>query len=169
MPNGNSQVFNDDIVGLVRRINRFIMEMVKSASANVADMNTFDQTRLTQYITMLRAYLAWVQAQPQLDLPETHPHALDVPEAPVVPETMENDSVMDICRLLERARGEVINSQSARNAVGLIPFDMNRCSAVVDKVEKLLTDFIQQVQPIDLPESSPRSPDTGSGRGGINP
>lgn len=160
--------FNDDIVGIYRRINRFIEELQKSASANVADVNIYDKLRLKSYLSALTTYIDWVVGQPSLDLPETHPKALELEPVPAIQE-VENLMVRDFVRLLERGRDEVINSQSARNATGLISFDENRLRAVIEKAEKYLDSYVDKVTPIDLPESSPVSPDSGSGRTGINP
>ena len=67
------EVYNDDIAGVYRRINRFLEELQKSASSNVSDVNKFDLDRIKSYIESLTKYIDWIIAQPQLDLPETHP------------------------------------------------------------------------------------------------
>jgi len=161
-------IFNDDIVGIYRRINRFIEELQKSASSNVADINIYDKIRLQSYLDALSIYLDWIVAQPSLDLPETHPKAIELENVPLV-QDVENLMIRDFVRLLERGRDEIINSQSARNATGLISFDQGRLRAVVEKAQKYLETYVDKVTPIDFPESSPASPDSGSGRTGINP
>lgn len=161
-------VFNDDVAGIYRRINRYIEEAFKSASSNVADMNTFDQARLMSYLTDISTFLDWVVGQPQLDLPETHPKPTTLADPPTVPD-IENSMIQDMVRLFERCRDECIQSQSARNATGLISFDEARIRAVIAKSSAYLTQYVQQVTPIDMPESMPAMEDTGHGHGGINP
>ncbi len=161
-------VFNDDVAGIYRRTNRFIEELQKSSSANVTDVNEFDQDRIITYLNSLTVYLNWVMSQPLLDLPETHPKTLELEEPPVLL-LVENLMIKDLIRLFERGRDEMINSQSARNASGLISFDNVRIRAVIEKAQKYLSDYVQKVIPLDLPESSPMAPDTGAGRTGINP
>jgi hypothetical protein len=159
-------IYNMDICGACRRLNDFIYELFKSSSANVHDMNSFDQSRLRSYIAASRAYLDWVVAQPQLDLPETSPELHPLPPRPVV-DVVENAAVDDCIRLLVTAREELSNSQSARYSSGLLPFDENRVRAVIDKLEALLETYISTTQPIDLPESTPEVGVTGPGRLGV--
>lgn len=161
------QVFNDDIAGIYRRINKFLEELQKSASSNVADINDFDKTRVLSYLASLTAYVNWIVDQPLLDLPETHPKILEL-ESPPELLPVENLMVKDLMRLFERVRDEILSSQSARNATGLISFDEKRMRAVIEKAEKFIDSYVSKVTPIDLPESSPREASTGSGRTGIN-
>ena len=159
-------VYNHDIAGMYRRLNRFLVEIIKSVSSGGSQTNSFDQGRIAQYIGAIRSYHAWVMAQPQLDLPETAPRLMALAPTPEVPD-IENESLWDVCNLLALARDELVNSQSARNASGLMSFDSNRFTAVVDKIENLLVEYIGQVTPLDLPESSPSQAMTGAGRVGV--
>lgn len=161
-----ANVYNHDIVGIYNRVNRFVEELVKSVSSGVSQMNAFDQARLLSYLKNISTYLAWVTAQPQLDLPETHPRLYALPEAPE-PVTVENEEVDDVVRMLLVARDEIINSQSARQGSGLIPFDASRFLAVVKKCEAFMADYVATVTPLDLPESSPTDPMSGGGKVGV--
>ncbi len=116
-------VLNHDVAGLCRRVNRFIVEMQKSVSGGVADMNEFDQARLQKYLDAVRAYRNWVVAQPQLDLPETHPRPVEIGPDPETPD-IENEAIRDVVYLLELCRDEMVHSQSARNPAGFIAFDV---------------------------------------------
>lgn len=161
-----SQTCNTDIFSLVRRINRFIVEMTKSQSSAVSQTMPFDVTRVTSYTNSLRSYVAWVVAQPLLDLPETGPQWIDLPKSPEIP-AMENESVYDICTLFEIMRDELANSQSARLSTNMIQHDHARFLAIVSKIENLVTQYIAVSEPLDLPESSPLAESTGVGRQGI--
>lgn len=160
------QTYNHDVAGFWRRINRFITELDKSVSSTGSQMNEYDQERLLTYLTAIRTYHAWVVAQPQLDLPETHPRVIQL-EPPESTGIAENESVRDVITLLEIARDELVNGQSGRVGSGITPFDSNRLIAVIDKAENFLTDYIQQVTPLDLPESSPMRAITEPGKGGV--
>lgn len=159
-------VYNQDIAGLHARLNRFIEELVHSVSGASSEMNPFDQQRLSSYLNAIRAYVGWVNSQPLLDLPETHPREYKLRPNPEVPD-FESDSVKDVVRLMEVARDELIYSQSARDAAGMKSFDVQRLLAVVDKVANFLTQYIAVATPLDLPESSPMSQMTTPGRGGV--
>jgi hypothetical protein len=67
------QTCNTDIFSLYRRINRFIVEVIKSQSSGVSQTMPFDITRVKSYTFSLRSFIAWVVAQPLLDLPDTGP------------------------------------------------------------------------------------------------
>ncbi len=129
-------------------------------------MNTFDQARLTQYIAGVRSYLSWVNGAPSLDLPETckRTYALEVP--PSVP-FLENDAIRDMVRMVELARDELVSGQSARLPSGLISFDSIRFSAVIDKLEAFLKNYVQSTLPLDLPASSPVAPVAAAGNTGV--
>jgi len=161
-----AEVLNHDVAGLHRRINRFIFEASRSGSGNLAEMSQHDQDRMMSYLSAVRSYVAWVVAQPDLDLPETAPKIYVLDDNPTWDPT-ENESTMDLIRMLELARDEVTNGQSARRPSGLVAFDRERLIAVIEKAERFLTEYVAQVTPLDLPESSPMRVQVPAGRTGI--
>lgn len=158
--------YNLDVVYINDKICRYAGEVIKAVSANLAHVNTFDMARALKYLDDLDAAVTYVLAQPQLDMPETHPRERKLQAFPEVP-NMENDELDHVVRLLESARLEVVNSQSSRMAAGLLPFDASRVSALVEKNRQWLTTFVQQRSPMDLPETSPQQLITGDGVGGV--
>ena len=158
--------YNTDIFSLVRRLNRFIQEMIKSQSSGVSQTMPFDVTRVMSYASSVRSYVAWVVAQPLLDLPETGPQEMPLPDSPTL-EAVENESVYDICVLLEIARDELANSQSARLSTNLLKYDHDRLLAIVTKLENFVKQYIAVAEPLDLPESSPMQEVSGPGRQGV--
>lgn len=159
-------VYNHDIIGFYTRLNRFLIELLKSQSSGVSQLNAFDQARLKAYLANVRGYHAWVTAQPQLDLPETSPRQWPLDEAPTI-EIVENEEVNDIVRMLVLARDELTGSQSARLSSGLIKFDSDRFTAMVTKVEAFLDTYVNPLTPLDLPESSPDAAMSGPGKTGV--
>ena len=163
------EVLNHDMVGLYNRLNRFLVEMHKSVSSSQADeMISFDVSRLRTYLNAIKEYQKWMVAQPQLDLPETAPRKYELQASPPVP-TVENESCNDVCRMLIICRDELTNSQSARRPAGLNEFDDSRLAAICTKVENFIDMYIEKATPLDLPESAPKHPTSGPGRGGIEP
>ena len=160
------QTYNTDVFGFVRRMNRFIEEIVKSQSSGVSKTSTFDVGRAQSYISALRGYLAWVTGQPELDLPETGPRSVALPANPTIP-TMENESLYDLAILFELARDELSNSQSLRLSSNLIGFDANRLTAILDKADAFISNYVLVIDPLDLPETSPQAAMTGPGRTGV--
>lgn len=166
MATASQIVYNHDIVGVWDRLNRFIEETQKAVSANVSLTNEFDIARLTTYLDAVDRYLAWIVAQPQLDLPETSPREYALEPGPE-PIPVENEDMDDLLRLLRLARDEVVNSQSARFGSGLMPPDQKRLTATIAKARAFLKDYIVPTQPLDLPESSPAKLMSGSGKTGV--
>lgn len=161
-----TSTYNTDIFGIVRRINRFIVEMAKSQSSGVSQTLSFDMTRAESYITAVRAYLEWVTKQPALDLPETGPNSIPLPINPVIP-MMENDSTYDLCVLMELARDELTNSQSSRMSSNMIGYDTDRLVAILDKADNFIASYVLVIDPLDQPETSPSQPMTGAGARGV--
>jgi hypothetical protein len=158
--------YNTDVFGIVRRINRFIEEIFLSASSGVSRTSSFDVNRAKSYIGAIRTYVTWVTSQPELDLPETGPRSIALPANPVIP-TIENESLFDLAILFELGRDEVANSQSSRLSSNLIKFDKDRLIAILDKADAFIANYIQTVDPLDLPESSPAASMSGAGRTGV--
>ena len=158
--------YNQEVHGLVRRINRFIVELSLSQSSGVSKTTKDDINRSLSYIGALRQYLAHVISQPELDLPKTSPFQIALPPNPVIPD-MENESIYDICSLLARSRDELIHSQSSRLSSNLVPVDVLRFNAILDKASNFIGSYVTVVDPLDLPESSPMAGMTGLGRLGV--
>jgi len=164
-----AQVQNMDVAGLVRRLRRFKYEWAKSASGNASYVSQADGDRLRSYLEGLRAYLLWVQGQPNLDLPESHGgRVIDLGEPENLPK-VENEAVVDIMRHWDILEEELVNSQSSRLASRLLEPDLIRANALLERMANFLDDYIMRIQPLDLPESSPLREGVGAGRTGLNP
>ena len=159
-------VFNLDVVYVNDKLCRYAYEVMKSVSSSLAATTEFDIARLHKYLSDVDRAIAYVLAQPQLDLPESHPTLHPIEAFPEIP-NMESDEMDHVGRLLKSARRELINAQSARLGAGLLPFDASRVSALIAKCRSWLTDYVEERTPMDLPESSPQQAMTGAGRGGV--
>lgn len=148
---------NHDILQVNDTFYRMIKEAEHCASANVSVLSKFDLGRFHEYLNDLESQLNWVQDQPELDLPETHPTVWEYkdPEPQI---DVENEGINHLSRLWRLARGEMVNCQSARLSVRLLGFDEGRVRAVIGKSRKFLDDYLSQRAAMDLPESSPQEP-----------
>jgi len=150
--------------GIAERTDEVIFELAKCQSANLTDMRPFDRTRIDEYNAMLNRYAEWLVAAPDVDLPETHPRSYKIK---FLTEGMsldvENKGIRDLLRMYQAVITELTNSQSARAANGLTVHDKRRFDLVMDKIEQFLTEYIDQTQPIDMPESAPSSDPVTSG------
>lgn len=163
---GSVKVNNSDVAGFHRLINRAIVEMRDCQSNSVADVNEYDQARFKRYFANFRSYIAWVTSQPPLDLPETSPIEYPLDTNPGF-QTLENDAVTDLLRLMDSLRSEVVHSQSARRSCGYLGFDVTRWNLLIDKSEAYVDQYIAAAQPTDLPESSPMRAQSAAGLKGI--
>lgn len=168
MPYSVTEVVNADVAGLAERTDEVIFEIAKSQSANLTDMRPFDRTRIDEYNSMLKRYAAWVVDAPDVDLPETHPRAYPVKYiSKDISDDVENKSVRDLVRFYRSLITELTNSQSARLANGLTTHDKRRFDLVMEKIENFLQDYVDETQPLDMPESAPSSDAVESGYRGI--
>jgi hypothetical protein len=161
-----AEINNHDIVSLYNRIQRFITETIKSTSSQTSEVNAFDFGRVNTYLDALDALHGHIINQPQLDLPKTSPKTYSLEPAVDYP-AVENENVNDMMRMFLLARDELINSTSARLPAGLNSFDSDRLTAIIEKIRLFLSEYVDTSTPLDMPESAPKRPSSGSGRTGI--
>ena len=159
-------VYNLDVTYLADKIARYAGEVQMSVSSNVAFVNEFDMGRLQNYLDDIDAAIAYVTAQPQLDLPESHPILNAIQPFPAMRD-MESDEWDHVVRLLRSGYIELCNSQSSRLGAGLMPFDARRVSALVAKTRAWLNDYVSKRSPMDLPETSPQQSMSPAGKLGV--
>lgn len=162
----NLEVKNHDVAGLVRRINRILVEFLRANSANVSGMDEHDLRRARSYLKSLIAYLDWVQAQPALDLGEHHPTLIALEAGPEVT-LVENEELNDLVAMLVAARNEIANCEDARKANGVGAIAGDKVRAVIAKAEKFVNDYVDGVTPLDLSKSSPRRERAVAGERGV--
>lgn len=159
-------IFNLDATYLADKIARYAAEVQMSVSSNVAFVNEFDMARLNKYLDDVDAALTYINDQPQLDLPESHPMLHAIQPFPALRD-MESDEWDHVVRLLRSGYIELVNSQSARLGAGLMPFDSKRVTALIAKCRQWLVQYVGQRSPMDLPETSPQQAMSPGGRVGV--
>ena len=159
-------VYNLDVTYLADKIARYAGEVQMSVSSNVAFVNEFDMGRLQAYLDDIDAAIAYVTAQPQLDLPESHPMMNAIQPFPAMRD-MESDEWDHVIRLMRSGYIELVNSQSSRLGAGLMPFDARRVSSLVAKTRAWLNDYVSKRSPMDLPETSPQQVMSPPGKLGV--
>ena len=154
--------YNLDIVGVWNRLNRYIIEVQKSQSANLSLTVDADMIRVRSYLSTIRFLIQHILDVPTLDLPETNPQEHTLRAAPELAD-IENENCAHIALLLATLRDELVMSQSSRMSTGLVSFDVNRLLAGITKAENYMSNFVAEATPVDLPESSPRAATQGKG------
>lgn len=158
--------YNYQIAGLIRRLRRFRFESVKAASSGLAHVTEHDLRRAKSYLAAATAYLDWVVSQPQLDLPESTPREIDLGEPEKV-EMPENESLVDLMTMYELLEKEIGDSQSSRLGDSIISHDEKRVRDLIAKMSAFIEDYVENILPLDLPESAPLREQTGEGRTGV--
>ena len=157
--------YNMDIETLHAKHLRIKMEVEKCQSSNLADLKTFDLTRIHSYITDLKAKLNQIISQPEMDLPDFSPRQYPL-EPYGMNQALDNELLVDFLKYLEAVDFELINSQSSRHSTSLMAHDLGRYQAGIRKLEEQLA-YAEGVKPLDRPESSPKVAMTGTGNVGV--
>lgn len=159
---------NLDIAGLLRRLDRALVEVTKSQSTSINTTLVFDMTRLTSYVDSAKRYRQFMTGEPYMDCPETTPLLVDVVcYGQILP--MDNDSIWDIAQIIDTTMLELSKAQSANVSNGFpVPQDGIRFDSYMARIEKLISVYMAPSEPLDYPESSPRFSTTGSGNDAEN-
>lgn len=166
MAGDTTTVFNKDVLFLTDMLDRYMVEVNKSQSSGVSGMLPFDVERARTYLAAITSFHEWSNSQPIGDYPETHPRQFPLEPKPDTT-NVDSESVNMIVREFEAMRWELINSQSARLANTLMVHDSQRLTTYVTRVGSFLTEYVEKISPIDLPESSPETAMTGPGNLGV--
>ena len=144
---------NYDIIGGVERFDKVIGEIAQSESADGGAQSSFDRVRIDSYNAVLRSYMATVAAQTGLvDLPHTYPtpypikywsNTLDV--------EVRNPASRNLLIMYTQGMEQLSKSASAGHSNGITPHDYQRFVQIMDKIEAFLTDYVDQVTPVDMP------------------
>lgn len=146
MPNANlgqmeiqtrEKVQNLDIVDLVSRVDRFMNEVARAASATRTETSNHDVARQHNILDRLEARFQMYAAEPELDLPHYHPKPMLVP-VPGTINIIENGDSQQLLNLLSALRTELLFSDSAERSTSFNPADKSRAQALIDKMRQLI-------------------------------
>ena len=154
MAEDTTKTYNQDVQVAVRKLDRAIDEMGKSASSRDTDFLEADQVRLKSYLSSFQTFIDYAASQPVPDYAETHTMLFDLPDVPAHDQA-ENELVQLAMNQLLRVRQELATGQSSRRAAGLHEHDKTRIDDLVKRAQRLITEFIERVNPIDYPASAP--------------
>jgi hypothetical protein len=147
---------NLDIIDLINRCDRFILETARNASATRTETNPHDARRRHEITDRFERRFQMYAAEPELDLPKYHPRPLKCPVPPDVNKVENNDS-MQLVNMLVALRTELSYSDSAERASGFKAADSIRIQTVVDKI-KIINDAVTNDPEIDTPDVDLQEP-----------
>ena len=167
---------NSNMVGLVERIDESLVEMLLSTSASVNVFREADQLRINSYFTAWEKLVAFMASDPELDSPQTSPQKIPVVfksnldaiidedgESQPIVQDPENKALRDLTRDMRTLMGEMALSNSRRLPNGISDHDNKRFDMHLSKMRAYMTAYVQEVTPLDLPETSPAHAESGHG------
>ena len=156
------ETINIHVPNLYHLQNRVVREFEYSQSSNSSMLNEADLIRAKSFFSAIRVSVGIIGEPGKLDLPESDP--ITYPLRPMdEPKDIENQVMAHLALLVRTMQVELVRSQSSRNSSGLNVHDRGRQLAICDEAEKFIS-ASEQIQPLDLVESSPRAPMQGPGR-----
>lgn len=150
------KIQNLDIVDLTNRIDRFMSEVSRAASATRTETSVHDIQRQEDILNRLESRFQMYSAEPELDLPHYHPKPMDVPKPPVV-NVIENNDNQQVLNLLSAFRTELLFSDSAERSTSFNPADKGRVQALIDKLRQLV-EAVKADPFIDTPDVNHQQP-----------
>ena len=172
-----TNVANPDIATFAEMTDQRLVEILKSASGALDDYTTPDKIRMQAYVNELRAFKAWFMQRPEPDRPNQHPEQLGIDyqsnqesfEDPVTQEEValiqkpENMAARAAAQQMREILASTVLGASRFRPGGMNAHDSRRVDDELDRLEFLLTEYIEQLLPVDLPETNPSTPLTGHG------
>jgi len=149
-----TSIRNNDLVGAVERIDICVAELAKSESADSGGSQIFDRSRIDMYNSQIDEYMDYVVAQTgKVDLPMTYPTYYDIDYiSNGLDVNITNKAMRDLLRLYLQMMEQLSKSGSAGWSNGIQEHDYNRYVMIRDKIQSFLTNYIDQVTPVDMPE-----------------
>jgi hypothetical protein len=159
---------NLHIACIVKCIRAYKKEINLAASSNVSFIKDHDYTRWNSFFEDLKTMNDSFYSRKMLDMPESHGTvSIDLGEPELLPER-ENQGSNMLCQYLGYLEDAYVNSASSRLSNGLIVFDYNRASEMLNAIDTEMAE-LQKKLPLDMPEVQPSMAGVGSGSRGLNP
>ena len=147
---------NMDILDLCNRIDTYLLEVNRCASATRHETSDHDSKRMIDIVERFKSRFEHYKGEPELDLPKYHPKPLQMPAAPEL-NRVENNDLQQVINVFVALRIEVAFSDSAERASGFKGADAKSIDVVIEKLEKLVK-LIDDEDEIDLPDVDRQEP-----------
>lgn len=151
-----TNIQNMDIIDLTNRIDRFMLEVGRSASATRSETNPHDVARRHSITAWIESRFQLYAGEPELDLPKYHPKPLKCPTPPVLYK-VENGDAMQLINMLVALRTELTWSDSSERASGFSHADQTRIQTLIDKI-KIVNVAVENDPEIDTPDVDLQEP-----------
>ena len=147
---------NMDIIDLVNRIDRMILETARNQSHTRTETMGADIQRRHEMTSWLKSRFELYAGQPELDLPKYHPRPLQCPTPPEV-NKVENPDSMQLINMLVAQRTELVYSDSSERASSFSGFDKKRQETLFEKIEQV-NKAVEEGPAVDTPDVDLQEP-----------
>ena len=167
---------NANLVTLCELIDRGIVEELLSISAVTPDFREADKKRVESYFEAWEKLANFMSSDPELDTPQSHPEKVPVGwisnqdgitdedgEFQAMNQYPENFAVRTLVRDMRTLMGELAMSTSRRLPNGLSKHDKKRFDDHLAKMRKFMSEYVQQTEPLDRPETDTIAAVSGHG------
>lgn len=156
-------VKNFHVASLIERFLDARANVLRSETANSNALLDADLERIKSYHEELEEFMVWVNSRPRLDAPNSHPHQFAIEFVGTdIATRVQNRSIRDLTRIYELAIKSLGESDSANIASGIIEHDLVRFDKFMQQA-KSLVEFMEEIQPLDKPETVPTQPSVEQG------
>lgn len=151
---GPEETCNQDVAMINNRLNTYIDEIMLSQSKDQKEkVLADDAARITIWVENTKKLFDMLNAQPQLDLPKTHPTKQRMTEDPDNSAGLTNMILNDLIQLFEGWRNELRRSGSSLLPSAFNEDDADRFDRFYTKIKQYLA-YLVDVGEIDNPETS---------------
>lgn len=154
------KVNNLDIVMLAEKYDRMAMEVEKSQSALLNEFQSFDKNRIAHFIQDISGFIDYSSKLPSVDYAHSHPNPRPIgPPKAKDDFALENEAANLLRAEILRARYNLVHCQSSVRASGYMEHDLKRILDQLQRIADLLNKYIDQILPVDRPETFDRDID----------
>lgn len=150
-------ITNPDANNLIYWCDSYLLEFSRCSSATRRETTEHDRRRMHECINAFRKRIAHFSDIPELDRPKYHPEDIPVKTPPKL-NRVENADVQHFVDSLVAIRIQAGFMDSAERASGLSGYDRDRFMAELDKLDRFMSDIVDDKPENDLPDADIQEP-----------
>lgn len=152
-----SVITNPDANNLIYWCDSYLLEFSRCASATRRETTEHDRRRMHDCINAFRKRVTHFSTIPELDRPKYHPEDIPVKTPPTL-NRVENADVQHFVDSLVAIRIQTGFMDSSERASGINGYDSDRFVAELDKLDKFMSDIVDDKPENDLPDADLQEP-----------
>lgn len=150
-------ITNPDANNLIYWVDSYLIEFSRCPSATRRETTEHDRRRMHDCLNAMQKRVNHFKDVPELDRPKYHPEDIPVKSPPVL-NRIENADVQHFIDSLVAIRIQLAFMDSAERASGLSGYDFERFNAELSKLNKFMSDIVDEKPDNDLPDADLQDP-----------